>query len=445
MPTYTPLQSILLSSSTSSVSFANIDQTYTDLVLIINTRAATNASATIRFNEDSGTNYSYTVLDTDGTTVSSNRQTGTTAIQLIGWSIAMGSTTIPTTAITNINNYSNTKTFKSTLTRSNPFNASNVGGVDAFSGTWRNTAAITSLTISGNAFAAGSTFDLYGIGPDSRKANGGNIIASDGTYWYHAFTTSGLFVPTVSSLTADVLVVAGGGGGGSGDNANIGAGGGGAGGIIYQTGRSITSAVALTIGAGGGGAMWFSGNGVSGTKGVDSTFSGLTATGGGYGGTVPVAGGPGGSGGGAGGGLNALGGTASAGSGGGTGYAFAGGNNTGFTGAGGGGGGAGGNGANAAANTGGAGGAANATWSSWLSVVNLGVSGFIAGGGGGAGYSGTGNGAAGGGGATAGSSGGVSASNATANTGSGGGGASGTTLRKGGNGGSGLVIVRYSV
>ena len=36
MPTYTPLQSIVLTSSASSVTFSNIPQTYQDLVLVVN-------------------------------------------------------------------------------------------------------------------------------------------------------------------------------------------------------------------------------------------------------------------------------------------------------------------------------------------------------------------------------------------------------------------------
>jgi hypothetical protein len=442
MPTNKPLQSIVITNNTTtSVVFAGIDQTYTDLRLVSNIQTAGNATPTIQYNGNASSIYSQTVMYGSGATTTVASRTNYSQTDLTSWAQFVPTSGGFNLSVMNICNYSNSTTFKTALIRSAQSNDARI-----LSSCWRSTDPIVSLTItSGSPFNPGTTFDLYGIGPDSRKANGGDFIRTDGTYWYHAFINSGLFVPTVSSLTADVLVVAGGGGGGSGDNANIGAGGGGAGGIVYQTGRTITSAVALTVGAGGGGAGWYSGNGSNGTKGVDSTFSGLTATGGGFGGTVPVAGGPGGSGGGAGGGLSAAGGTASAGSGGGTGYAFAGGANTGFTGAGGGGGGAGGAGSVAASNTGGAGGAGNATWSSWLSVVGLGVSGFIAGGGGGAGYSSTGNGAAGSGGATAGSSGSTSASNATANTGSGGGGASGTSWRKGGNGGSGLVIVRYAV
>jgi hypothetical protein len=443
MPTNKPLQSIVITNNTTtSVVFAGIDQTYTDLRLVSSIQTVGNATPTIQYNGNASNIYSQTIMYGSGATTTVASRSGYSQIDLTSWAQFVPTSGSFNLSVMHICNYSNSTTFKTALIRSAQSNDARIA-----SSVWRSTDPIVSLTIStGSPFQPGTTFDLYGIGPDSRKANGGDIIRTDGTYWYHAFINSGLFVPAVSSLTADVLVVAGGGGGGSGDNANQGAGGGGAGGVVYQTGRTITSAVALTIGAGGGGAGWGSGNGSNGTKGVDSTFSGLTATGGGYGATVPEAGGPGGSGGGAGAGLNALGGTASAGSGGGTGYAFAGGAiNPAFNGSGGGGGGAGAAGGNATSNSSpGNGGAGNSTWSSWLSVVGLGVSGFIAGGGGGGSYNSVSS-TGGSGGGGAGNASNVSGVNGTTNTGSGGGGSSGTSWRKGGNGGSGLVIVRYAV
>lgn len=161
--TYEAIATQTLGSTTSAVTFSSIPSTYTDLVLVCNARAATNASMNIQFNGDTGSNYSYTVLDGDGTTASSNRQTNTSAIQLAAWSIAMGSTTNPSQVIANIQNYSNATTNKTVLTRSSVVNASNAAGVDAFIGLWRNTAAITSLTINSTTLSVGSTFSLYGI------------------------------------------------------------------------------------------------------------------------------------------------------------------------------------------------------------------------------------------------------------------------------------------
>jgi hypothetical protein len=161
--TYTLIASNTLVSTTSSLTFSSIPNTYTDLVLVCSARAATNASMTIQFNGDTASNYSYTVLDGDGATPSSNRQSNVSAIQLASWSIGMGSTTGPSQVIANILGYSSTATFKSVLTRSSVVNVGGSMGIDLFGGTWRSTAAVTSLTVNGNTLAVGSTFRLYGI------------------------------------------------------------------------------------------------------------------------------------------------------------------------------------------------------------------------------------------------------------------------------------------
>jgi hypothetical protein len=69
MPTNTPLQSIVLTSTSSSVTFSDIDQSYTDLVLVTNVKGPTSnlESLRLRFNGDSGTNYSVTWMRGDGT------------------------------------------------------------------------------------------------------------------------------------------------------------------------------------------------------------------------------------------------------------------------------------------------------------------------------------------------------------------------------------------
>lgn len=161
--TYEAIATATGTGSASTVTFSGIAGTYTDLVLVCNIIVASSASVQIRFNSDSGSNYSYTVLDGDGATISSNGQSNTSGIQLAGWSSNLGSSTNPSPILCSINNYSNSTTFKTALVRSTANGASS-GSVDAFAGTWRNTAAITSITIiSGANFTTASTFSLYGI------------------------------------------------------------------------------------------------------------------------------------------------------------------------------------------------------------------------------------------------------------------------------------------
>jgi hypothetical protein len=84
----------------------------------------------------------------------------------------------------------------------------------------------TNMSVATNAGGSGIVIVKYSIA----KASGGTIT-TDGTYWYHTFTTSGTFVP-YENLTADCLVIAGGGAGAATDgNDTQGGGGGGAGGL----------------------------------------------------------------------------------------------------------------------------------------------------------------------------------------------------------------------
>lgn len=441
--TYIPLATTTLASATNTVTFSSISSSYTDLVLVINYQASGGAVyAQYRLNGDSGSNYRRNVISGNGSTAG-NYNSGSESYMYAANTIYAGSGQWAT-LISNFNNYSNTTTNKTAIHR---FSEATIG-TEATISSWNSTAAINSITINtnGNNFGIGSTFSLYGIASaaiSGAKATGGDIVATDGTYWYHAFRGSGTFTPT-STLSCDVFVVAGGGSGGADSS-----GGGGAGGVIAFAAQSLASGTGYTatIGAGGAGR---SSSTDQGNNGSNSQFSSLTAAvGGGTGGGGAAGGGTtGGSGGGS--RIRNNAGTSGQGNQGGSGI------NSGAYQAGGGGGagGAGGaGGTSGATNVGGAGGAGTNSVTNWgalssmLTATGLGVSGYIAGGGGGgiADNAGAG-GAAGSGGATAGTRNneGISG-NATANTGSGSGGGGGNPSGFSGNGGSGLVIVRYPI
>ena len=78
--TYDPIATTTISgSSTNTYTFSSIPSTYTDLVLAFaNFQGTTNYSFALRFNGDSGSNYSYTVLEGNGTSASSGTSTSTT-------------------------------------------------------------------------------------------------------------------------------------------------------------------------------------------------------------------------------------------------------------------------------------------------------------------------------------------------------------------------------
>jgi hypothetical protein len=74
--TYTLIESQVLGSSAASVTFSSIPATYTDLVLKVSVRsnrAAGFDNIDIRFNGDSASNYSRTIISGNGEEVSSSR------------------------------------------------------------------------------------------------------------------------------------------------------------------------------------------------------------------------------------------------------------------------------------------------------------------------------------------------------------------------------------
>lgn len=163
--TYVPLQTYTVSgSTTSTLNLSTISGAYTDLRLVASCQltGANNYDLQMQFNGDTTSTYSRTYLYGDGTTAGSGRNASTTSItttSIVGTSASTYGFSLITT---DIFNYANSTTYKTTLSRgTNPlaYAFANVG-------LWRATPApITSITLfvgSGN-FTAGSTFSLYGI------------------------------------------------------------------------------------------------------------------------------------------------------------------------------------------------------------------------------------------------------------------------------------------
>ena len=128
------------------------------------------------------------------------------------------------------------------------------------------------------------------------SATGGDFIATYSyggtTYRVHKFTANGNFILSATQ-SVDYLIIGGGGSGG-----HHSGGGGGAGGLVWQTGQSLSAATyAVVVGAGGAGP----GDDTPGNVGVNSSFNSHIALGGGAGGgnQGSSAGGHGGCGGGA--------------------------------------------------------------------------------------------------------------------------------------------------
>jgi hypothetical protein len=156
--TYEPIATQTLGSATTTVTFNSISSSYTDLVLITGIIGVGDAQMNVRFNSDTGSNYSTTYLNGNGTSARSDRASNTTSI---GTDYNFAITTNGNVTICQFMNYSNSTTYKTVLSRSGEASK----GVQATVGLWRNTAAIDTIQLiaSNNNFNTGSTFTLYGI------------------------------------------------------------------------------------------------------------------------------------------------------------------------------------------------------------------------------------------------------------------------------------------
>ena len=161
--TYVALATQTLGSDTSTVTFSSIPSTYTDLVVVTSARCSSTANdIKLQFNGDSGSNYSYTYLRGESGGASSSRGSNQGAM-FLGYSAMSTDTNVWSPTILSIQNYSNTTTYKTVLSRTNiPSGTTNVA---ATVGLWRSTSAISSITLFPGAFnfITGSTFSLYGI------------------------------------------------------------------------------------------------------------------------------------------------------------------------------------------------------------------------------------------------------------------------------------------
>jgi hypothetical protein len=157
--TYTPIATQILGSSASTVTFSSIPSTYTDLVLITSTQSNISSGSddiNVVINSDSTTgHYSMTYLYGTGSSAVSSRTAGR-----IG--IGRQDSTEFGVGVTHFQNYSNTTTYKSVLSRGSAASQITI----AYVGLWQSTSAINQLVLSpssASTFSTGSTFTLYGI------------------------------------------------------------------------------------------------------------------------------------------------------------------------------------------------------------------------------------------------------------------------------------------
>lgn len=156
-PTYTPLANLTLSSSASSVTFSSIPATYRDLRIVIAGTTSAGVNTVLRFNSDSGNNYTGVLMYGTGSGSGTSGTFGAGSFAYFGalWT-GQGNNTV------DIMDYSATDKHKTLISRYN----SAANEVGAMASRWASTSAVNSITIltaSAATYASGTTFAIYGI------------------------------------------------------------------------------------------------------------------------------------------------------------------------------------------------------------------------------------------------------------------------------------------
>jgi hypothetical protein len=167
---YQSIATVSASGGETSLSFTSIPNTFTHLqirgILKDTFTTSTSVGCYVTFNSDSGSNYAYHKLYATGSAVYAGATTTQSNIFLwgSGASSASGTSNMFGVSVTDILDYASTSKYKTLRTlNGSDLNAS--GTIAINSGLWQSTSAISSIQIAKDytAFAAGTTFALYGI------------------------------------------------------------------------------------------------------------------------------------------------------------------------------------------------------------------------------------------------------------------------------------------
>jgi len=152
-----------------SITFNNIPQGFTDLKVVCSVRTDGSVvnfnDGAMRFNGDATTVYSFTGLNANGSTVSSQRGSGMNYLAIGPNQGSLTTSNTFTSWDAYVPNYTSSN-FKSVINDGTAENNATATGMELYAGLWRGTAAITSITIfpgGGYNFVQYSTFTLYGI------------------------------------------------------------------------------------------------------------------------------------------------------------------------------------------------------------------------------------------------------------------------------------------
>jgi hypothetical protein len=160
---YESIATVTPYTTTTTVVFSSIPSTFQHLQIRSSAASSAAANMIIRFNSDSGANYSYHYMEGTGAGISAGN--GTSSAYILG-PVTTNTASSYTGIIMDIVDYKDPNKYTTLRSLSGvDLNGSNTW-INMFSGLWLNTAAITSVTlsiISGATFAANSHFALYGV------------------------------------------------------------------------------------------------------------------------------------------------------------------------------------------------------------------------------------------------------------------------------------------
>jgi hypothetical protein len=157
--TYEPIATTTLGSAATTITFSSIAASYTDLRLVLVSSDGVGSSITMRFNSDTGSNYSRTTLNGNGTSAVTASTSNATSIN-----IAPNNATAGLFGLYTIDVFSYAGSTNKTVLSTNSVDQNGSGQVGRLVGLWRNTAAITTITLTDSSnFAIGTTATLYGI------------------------------------------------------------------------------------------------------------------------------------------------------------------------------------------------------------------------------------------------------------------------------------------
>jgi hypothetical protein len=167
-PSFESISTVTAAGGETSLSFTSIAGTYKSLQMryigMDNSGGTSAGALKIRLNSDSGANYTEHKLLGTGTSASAGGATGRNELRMDYGVTQSGSTSTFAVGIMDLVDYASTTKYK-TMRGFGGQDKNGTGFINLSSGLWLNTAAITTIQVlpESSAFAAGSTFALYGI------------------------------------------------------------------------------------------------------------------------------------------------------------------------------------------------------------------------------------------------------------------------------------------